>query len=360
MKHIIAELALLVFVAFSAAACAQDDLLANLLIEDQRITGTIESCFGAGTEYEQWETILVDCPLPAQAYTEEIITTTYRRIVKKDVQNALKAIGQSDEGQFIADGNGFRFTRAEEREPSADISKAAAAEQAVRIGQSFFEALGVEVVVESAVVARPYDEEEFLRDAQERLSHGFSRIDVMLDRQWAQWKRMHKYETRGPQYTRVSFHIMTDGMRVASWPSYPAGFSDEPDAEIGFDTGVSVLVSDSGVLAEVQAGSIPQVKSRRMPQDKDDAAIETLLKRSHIRAKSWQEALKQARQLGSLPRNSAEEPFQTEYMDEPITRYASQAVVTQIYPCLYTISKDEWVMIWHIESRQQCADGYRF
>jgi len=102
------------------------------------------------------------------------------------------------------------------------------------------------------------------------------------------------------------------------------------------------------------------VKNRRMPREEDAAAIEALLEQSHIRAKSWQEALEQAQQMGGLPRNSAQTPFQIEYMDEPITRYASQAVVTEIYPCLYTISKDEWVMIWHIGSRQQYADGCRF
>ncbi len=360
MKRMIAEWILMVFMAFAAAASAQQDLLANLRIENQRITGTIEACIDAGTEHEHWETILVDCPLPARAYTEEIITTTYRRIGKKDVQKALKAIGQSDQVRFVSDGTGFRFTVAKEHTPSADISKEAAAEQAVRIGVDFFEALGVEVAIESAYVSRPYDEEEFLRDTQERLSHGFSRIDVMMDRQKAQWKRMQKYETRGPQYTRVSFHIVIDGMRVASWPSYPAGYSDEPDARIAFDTGVSVLVSDSGVLVEAQAGNIPQVKSQRMLREEDAAAIEALQEKSHILAQSWQAALEQAQQMGSLPRNSAEEPVWMEDMGGPITRYASQAVVTEIYPCLYTIAKDQWVMIWRIESRQQCADGYRF
>jgi len=358
MKHMFAELMLFALMLCSAAACAQDDL--NLVIKDQRITGTIKSCFGAGTEYEQWETILVDCPLPEQAYTEEIITTTYCRIGKKDVQKALKAIGQSDQGRFISDGNGFRFTGDQKCDPAADISQEEAAEQAIRIGRDFFEALGVEVAAQSAYVSRPYDEAAFMRAAQERFTHAFSQIDVKMDRQRAQWKRAHQYDTRGPQYTHVSFHIMIDGMRVASWPSYPAGFSDEPDAQIGFDTGVSVLVSDSGVLVEVQAGCIPQVKSRRMPQEEDTAAIEALLERSHIRAQSWQEALEQAQQMGHLPRNSAERPYQTEYMDEPITMYASQAVVTEIYPCLYTISKDEWVMIWRIESQQQYADGWRY
>ena len=360
MKHVIAEWMLLFMLAYSMAACAQDNLLANLIIEDQHITGTIDTCYGAGTEYEQWETILVDCPLPTQEYTAEIITTTYRRISKKDVQKALRAIGQRDEGRFISDKTGFRFLREERIGPSENISREDAANQAVRIGLAFFEALGVEVAAESAVIERPYDEEAFMRAAQERLSHGFSQIDALLDRQRAQWKRRMKYETRGPQYTQVSFQMMTDGMRIAAWPSYSAGFSDEPDARIAFDTGVSVLVSDSGVLVQVQVGSIPQVKKRRMPQENDAAAIAALLEQSLIRAESWQEALKQAQQMGCLPRNNEEEDYKTEYMDKSITRYASCAVVTEIYPCLYTISKDEWVMIWHIESRQQAADGYRF
>ena len=97
-----------------------------------------------------------------------------------------------------------------------------------------------------------------------------------------------------------------------------------------------------------------------MPGEKEASDITALLEQSHIRAGSWQEALEAARQMGSMPRNSAEEPFQTEYLDQPITRYASRAVVTGIYPCLYTISKDEWVMIWQIESQQQYADGCRF
>lgn len=359
MKHMIAELALLFMLGFSAAGCAQGDLLANLVIENQRITGTFEACFGAGSEDEQWETILIDCLLPVQTYTGEIIRTEYRRFSKKDVQMALEEIGQSSLGRFISDDTGFRFTGVEEIEPSADITKDEAAEQAVRIGLSFFEALGVEVAAESAFVERPYDEEAYMCAVKEQITHVFSEIDVLMERQSAQWKRRQKYETRGPQYTRVSFHTMTGGMRVASWPSYPAGFSDDPDAQIAFDTGVSVLISDGGALVEAQAGRIPQVKSRRLPQQKDAAAI-AWLERTYIRAESWQEALETAQSTDCLPRNSQEMAWQTEYMDEPIIRYASQAVVTEIYPCLHTISKDEWVMIWHIESRQQYADGCRF
>lgn len=359
MKRMIAELVMLLMMACSAAAWAQGDSLANLVIENQRITGHIEVCLDAGTEHERWETILVDCPLPAQPYSGEIFTTAYRRFSKKDIQRALRTIGQRDEGRFVSDGNGFRFASTQKVDPSADISKDEAAGQAVRIGISFFEALGVEVAAESAVVERPYDEVAFMCSAKQRLTHGFSQTDVLLDRQRAQWKRMHKYETRGPQYTHVSFQIMTDGMRVASWPSYPAGYADEPDARIAFDTGVSVLVSDSGALVEAQAGCIPQVKSRRMPQEKDVAAIASLQEQSLIRAESWQEALETAKRTNCLPRNTEEMAFQAEYLDEPITRYASQAVVTEIYPCLYTISKDEWVMIWQIKSRQQYADGYR-
>ena len=359
MKRIIAEWALLFLLCCCTSACAQDNLLTNLEVVNRRITGTLDACFGAGTEYEQWETILVDCPLPAQTYSGEVFETEYRRISKKDVQKALKAIGQSEQVQFISDKTGFRFTSAEKCDPSADISKEAAAAQANRIGVSFFEALGVEVAVESAYASRPYDEDAFMRSAQERLSHAFSQIDAQLDRQRAQWKRTQKYETRGPQYTRVSFHMMTDGMRVAPWPAYPAGYSDEPDAQIAFDTGVSVLVSDSGELVQAQAGCIVQVKHRRMPQEKDAAAI-AALEQQHIRAESWQEALAQAQQMEHLPRNNPEQSYQMESMDEPVTRYASQAVVTEIYPCLYTISKDEWVMIWRIETLQQFADGCRF
>ena len=360
MKHFIAELVMFFALACGMTACAQEERLVNVTAENGQITGTIQSCIGAGTQHEYWETILVDCPLPLRAYTGEIIKTQARRFSKKDVQNALRAIGQSGQGRFISDATGFRFTSTEKPDPSADISREEAAKQAVQIGLRFFEALGVEVAAESAAAARPYDEEAYMRDAQERLAHSFSEIDVMLDRQRAQWKRMHRYDTRGPQYTRVSFHIVIDGMRVASWPSYPAGFPDEPDAKIAFDTGVSVLVSDSGVLVEAQAGIIPQVKERRMPRQEDAAAIAALQDQSLLRAESWQEALEAAALIGVLPRNEAEMPFQAEYLAEPITRYPSQAVITQVYPCLYTISQDEWVMIWQINSRQQYADGCRF
>lgn len=360
MKRMIAELMLLFMLVCSAAACAQGDLLANLVIEDRHITGTIETCFGAGTEYEHWETILVDCPLPNYTYTGEIIQTEVRCFGKKDVQKALQAIGQNDQGWFVSDETGFRFTSEAKLDPSADISQAEAADQAVRIGLAFFEALGVEASAESATVTRPYDEEAFMRSAQERLAHSFSEIDVMMDRQHAQWKRMHRYDTRGPQYTHVSFQIMADGMRVASWPSYPAGFSDEPDAKIAFDTGVSVLVSDSGVLVEVQAGCIPRVKGRRMPGKEDANAIAELREQSFIQAEGWQEALEAAALAGCLPRNEAQMPFQTGELNEPITRYPSQAVITEVYPCLYTIAKNEWVMVWQIGSKQQFADGCRF
>ena len=359
MKRMIAEWVLILGLACFAAASAQDDLLANLVIENQRITGTMEVFLGEGTQYERKETILVDCPLPTQPYSGEIFTTEYRHFGKKDIQKALKTIGQSDQGRFVSDENGFRFTCEQRIDPLADISQEAAASQAVRIGRSFFEALGIEVDVDSAYATRPYDEEAFMRSAKERFIHCFSEIDELLDRQRAQWKRMQKYETRGPQYTLVSFRSMTDGMRIAAWPSYPAGYADEPDVRIAFDTGVSVLVSDSGVLVEAQAGRIPQVKNRRMPQERDAAAIAALQEKSHILAENWQEALEAAHRLECLPRNAKEAVFQAEYMDEPIISYASQAVVTDIYPCLYTISENEWVMIWQIEGRQQFADGYR-
>lgn len=360
MKRMIAELVLILALAYCSLAGAQGDPFANLVIKEQRIAGSIEACLDAGTEHERWETILVDCPLPAQPYSGEIFTTEYRRFDKRDVQKALSAIGQSEQGRFVSDENGFRFIREQRIDPSADIAHEEAASQAVRIGQRFFEALGIEVDTESAYATRPYDEEAFMRSVKERLTHRFSQIGTLLDRQRAQWKRMHKYETRGPQYTHVSFRSMTDGMRVASWPSYPAGYADEPDAMFAFDTGVSVLVSDSGVLVEAKAGRIPRVKSRRPPQEKDAAAIAALQEQSHILAESWQEALEAAHRLECLPRNTKETAFQAEYMDEPIISYASQAVVTDIYPCLYTISKDEWVMIWQIESLQQFADGCRF
>lgn len=358
MKHIIAKLILILMLGYGASACAQADPLGNLTVENGWITGTMAACIGK--DAGQFETILVDCSLPTQTDSGEIYTVEYRRFGKRDVRRALREIGQSDQGSYISDGDGFRFTAAGISDPSAPISNEEAARQAVRIGQRFFAALGVEVAAESAVVSRPYDEEAYMRDTQERLTHAFSEIDAMLDRQRAQWKRRQKYETRGAQYTHVSFQTMTDGMRVSPWPAYPAGFSDEPDARIAFDTGVSVLVSDSGVLVEAQAGSIVQVKGRRMPQETDAAALAALKDQSLIRAQNWQEALCQAQQMGQLPGNSEEMPWKTEYMDESITRYASQAVVTAIYPCLHTLSKDEWVMIWRIESMQQFADGCRF
>ena len=58
MKRIIAEWALLFLLCCCTSACAQDNLLTNLEVVNRRITGTLDACFGAGTEYEQWETIL--------------------------------------------------------------------------------------------------------------------------------------------------------------------------------------------------------------------------------------------------------------------------------------------------------------
>lgn len=356
MKHIIAELAVIFLLICNSVVYAQGDPLANLIVKNGRITGSLEVCIDGDTG--RFDTILVDSPLPAQVYSRDIFVMEYRRFSKKEVQKALREIGQSEQGNFVSDGKGFRFTGAMRIDPAADITWEAAAEQAVRIGHSFFRALGIEVAAESAYVTRPYDEEAFICAEKERLIHQCSEIDEQIERQRAQWKRMQKYETRGPQYTRVSFHIMTDGMRVASWPAYPAGFSDEPNAMVAFDTGVSVLVSDSGVLVEAQVGHVPQVKGRKTPQD--DAVIAKQLEQSHIRAESWQEALDQAQRINQLPKNCAETSNKSEYADEPITWYASQAVVTEIHPCLYTISKDEWVMIWRIESMQQYADGCRF
>ncbi|MDO5377257.1 MAG: hypothetical protein Q4G52_02880 [Clostridia bacterium] len=143
-------------------------------------------------------------------------------------------------------------------------------------------------------------------------------------------------------------------MRVSPVPSYPAGFADEPDATIGFGVSAEVTVSDSGILVEARTSCIPAIVSRRPVNDADYAQLTGWLV-----APDGLSALRIAAQEGRISRNQKEFILHADYLDEPITHYATTSVVTAIQPELYTISETEWVPVWRITCSNEYPDGWR-
>ncbi len=366
MKHILTKTAALL--ACCCVVCASAEMPADIAIRDDRIIGTAIARFDVGGDEGREVPILVDCALPQAPYTADVFEMEYRYISREDMQKALRSIGQSDQGKYINHRGTAIYTRTESVDPMAEISREEAAQQAVSIGLAFFDALGIQVIKTPADIDRPYDEEAYMLSVQERLSHQYSDITALMDQHRAQWKRRIKYETRAPQYTRVDFDLMTDGMRIWGQPSYPVDYEDEPDAWIGFSVGASVLVSDSGVIVEASVDHAIDVKKKRTarPDELDRFALrqyDHLVSRL-VLAESWQEALtlvlSDASRMGNISAGTQEHAYQNQYMDEPITAYACQSVITDIYPCLSAISEEEWAMLWYVGSQQQYDDGYRY
>lgn len=368
MKHLIAEMTVLILLICSCAVSAAGEIPAGITIEGQKMTGTIMARFGMDDESGREEEILVDCMAPQGVYSGEIFKMEARHFSKRDMQKALRAIGQSGQGRFISSRNEATYINTERIEPEADISREEAAEQAVEIALRYFDALGVEVVRTPSHVERPYDYDAYIEETQERLSHMYSDTSVLMEAAKAQWKRTRKYETREAAYTLVKFDVMADGIRIWNQPSYPAGYEDEPDAWAGFGTSVSILVSDSGVIVEASASDALKIKERRTPEEGELERFAQLLY-AHLTpplvlAESWQEALNAvltgAPGRGDWSAYTEDRPYQNQYMNEPITAYGSRTVITEIYPCLSTISEDEWAMFWHIERKGKYADGCRY
>lgn len=367
MKCIINKILVLLLVLI-APSIAEGAGFERISIKDGRMTGTVTAIFGKGTQFESDEELLLDCAVPDDSYTPEIFRMGYRYIGKADVQRALWTIGQNDEGTYICSEEGTTYIHTAKIDPSARISKEEAERQAVEIGIQYFEALGIDVVKVPVSIERPYDLESYMEQSSELYSHAYSDTSSFMKSAEEQWKKTHRYETRTPSYTRVTFAVMVDGMRVWTQPSYPAGYSDEPGARVGFEVSACVLVSDSGVLVEASTSYIPEIKGTRRLEEGEKEHHPILLNGVHrsplIRADNWQEGLSTVLQdasgIGGLTKNAEDRPFQNRQMSEPIAAYGYQTVITDIYPCLSTISKDEWAMFWHIDCQQQFSDGWRY
>ena len=362
MKHIIVNL-LILLLLLCPAALAQEDLLDGLIVEGDWVHGTVTGVFGADRIEKP---VKVDCPLPEEPYPAEILTLKKGLVTKKQMQSALRAAGQSTQGQFFNPRGTAMFTGDWRAEAAADISNEEAAAQAVRIGLAYFEALGVEVDPVPRSVSRPYDYDAYMARETAVYEHAFSDTSTFLDHLHAHWKRRMKYEEKQPAYTAVYFNLMVGGMRLWSDPSYPAHYADEPDAWEGFSTGAHVIVSDSGVLVEA-ACDLFEIKARRSIEG--DAVyidfFETFRQQGSngvFPAQDWQNALRIALSdpdMAGLSWGAEEQPYQNQYMTEPITAYGFSTVVTAIKPYLSAISHSDWAPFWRIETTDEFADGWR-
>ena len=362
MKRIIVNL-LILLLLLCPAALAQSDLLDGLTVEDGLLRGTVTGVFGADRIEKP---IKVDCPLPEEPYPAEILTLKKGYVSKKQMQSALRAAGQSTEGQFFNPRGTAMYTGDWRAEAAADISKEETAAQAVRIGLAYFEALGVSVDPVPRSVSRPYDFDAYMEKQTVIYEHAFSETSTFIDNARAHWKRRMKYEEKQPAYTAVYFNLMVGGMRLWSDPAYPAHYADEPDAWEGFSTGAHVIVSDSGVLVEA-ACDLFEIQFRRSIEG--DAAYIDYLKtfRQHGRnevfpAQDWRDALHIALNdpdMGGFSWGAAEQPYQNQYMTEPIISYGFSTVITGIKPYLSAISRSDWAPFWRIETADEFADGWR-
>lgn len=359
MKRFIIEF-LLALTLLSPAALAQEAPLENLTIEDGWMWGTV-TAISNGRECE----IKVDCPVPEAAYPDEVLTVGNRYFSKQDMQRALKAAGQSAEGQFQNHRDYTRYTGNWNAEASADITWDDALIQATQIGLAYFDALGVEVERTPRRTDRPYDYDYYMEKHLTLFSHAFSDITYQLNYLTPQWKRTHRYDPAQKAYTKVEFTVMLEGKRLWPQPSYPAGYADEPDAWIGSSVSAYVIVSDSGILVEAGTSHIPEIKKRRplLEGELDDYSILLNDRAPLIAAADWQSALIKALDgrcgVSVISLGSEEQTYQNQYMEKPGTIYRSQGVITQISPCLFTLSENEWAPFWFIESVEEYEDGWR-
>lgn len=362
MKHIIVNL-LVFLLLLCPAALAQGDPLDGLIIEDGCVRGTVTGVFGADRIEKP---IKVDCPLPEASYPAEILTFSKGFVTKKQMQSALRAAGQSTQGQFVNPRGMAMYTGDWRAEAAADISNEEAAALAVQIGLAYFKALGVEVDPIPRSVSRPYDYDAYMARQTAVYEHAFSETSTFIENARAHWKRRMKYDEKQPAYTAVHFNLMIGGMRLWSDPSYPAHYADEPDAWEGFSTGAHVIVSDSGVLVEA-ACDLFEMKARR-PIEGDAVYIDFLEtfpqqgSNGVFPAQDWQNALRIALSdpdIAGFSWGAEEQPYQNQYMTEPITAYGFSTVITGIKPFLSAISRSDWAPFWRIETTGEFADGWR-
>ena len=353
---------MLLIVLLCPAALAQTDPLDELTVAKGWVSGMTMGTFGAdGIGHA----VKVDCPWPETPYPAEILTLTKGFVSKKQMQAALKAAGQRTDGSFVNKRGYAIYTGDWHAGASADISAEDAAAQAVRIGLTYFEALGVEVDPVPRAVSRPYDYDAWMAHQTDIYTHRYSDPSSFLEKARANWQRRMQYEEKQPEYTVVEFDLCVDGMRLWGNPSYPAHFADEPDAWVGMSVGASVTVSDSGVLVEASC-ELFEPKARRpvagdavyaeyldalakqftflLPADDGWDALHAVLSGSpHYAGVSWRE----------------EGLFQSALMEEPVVAYGSTPVVTGIKPYLSAISESEWAPFWHVEFTDEFTDGWR-
>lgn len=365
MKRTIVNLLVFLFL-FCPAALAQDDPLEGLTIEEGRVRGTVTGTFGTDRIEKP---IKVDCPLPEEPYPAEILTLQKGFVSKKQMQAALRAAGQRTEGQFHNPRGYAMYTGDWRAEAAADISKEEAAAQAVRIGLAYFEALGISVDPVPRAVSCPYDFDAYMARETASFEHRFSDTSTFIDHLRARWKRIQKYESKQPEYTAVDFDLMVGGMRLWSNPAYPAHYADEPDAWEGLSVGAHVIISDSGVLVEA-ACDLFEIKARR-PIEGDAVyneyneyfeAFPQHGSNGVFPARDWRDALQMALSdpdLGGFSWGAEEQPYQNQYMTEPIISYGFSTVITGIKPFLSAISRSDWAPFWRIETTQEYADGWR-
>lgn len=368
MKQFITKFLILFILFCCSLALAQEDALAGISICNGWISGTVTAHFDIGSENESIQLLKVDCKEPQPAYPEEILTVSEGYVSKQQMQQALKAAGQTTEGTFQNRRGKAIYSGDFSVKASANITKEEAAEQAIRIGLKYFEALGVQVDPIPSSVYRPYDYDAYMEQQTAWYEHAFSDSTSFIDHARAYWQRISKHHPKQTEYTSICFYILLDGMRLDQNPSYPAGYKDEPEAWEGFSVSANVLVSDSGILVEASCDLL-EIKSRR-PLDGDPvyAAFlprfyEHTMGWNYISAKNWQEALSSAltdsRHVTVLGGNEEDKPYINKTLSEPIIAYGSKSVITSIQPVLHTISRNEWAPLWIIETKREFSDGWR-
>ncbi len=317
--------------------------------------------------------IKLDCAVPEEPYPYEVVMTGDRYFSKKDMQRALKAAGQSLQGQFLNNRTSTLYTGDWRADAAADLSCEESKKQAIRIGLSYYEALGVEVDPQPVSVDRPYDYDAQLNINDMYFSHVYAdqeSANAAVERFSVQWKKISRYHPKQTAYTRVEFAVIVDGMRFYTLPQWLAGFEDEPDAWIGYDVSAYVIVSDSGILVEAGTNHIPEIKKRRAPKEGELENYAHLLhtkgSQNLVCAPSWQEALSIAvtnsRNGANIISLGEEAGEQTVYRDgqSVLTRVnAKQGVITAIKPCMNTISENTWIMSWKFYSTNDYEDGWR-
>lgn len=357
MKRIMIELLALLLLASSA--CAESVWPEGITEENGRLTGSVQVNSGSSESF----TCKLDCPVPPETISSDLFEVGFRFFSKKDMQNALKAAGQSTKGKFSNNRDGTLYTGDWNAEASADISPENAEKQAVDIALSYLDALGVEVVRTPYSISRPYDVEALTNIQQAFYTHSFSDPEYFMRKLPARYERMKKFWPKQSAYTSVCFTVCLEGIPVHPWPSYPAGFSDEPDARIAYPVGASVTVSDSGIIVKASTDHIPELKERRpRPDTPDFLEREKSFFNGYPLTSSYsaEDLMKKLLLDSSGAGLYAQEDDQPFLLDENIMSYGYQTVITDIYPILHpTDSETEWACFWQIDSAQEYKDGWR-